>query len=156
VTKFISSLSSWIVFLIMIVSIVIMEIWPLSFLLIIPYLIWIYSLGVESNRALTIDLKMSRSKLKAALIYSGGYGIVAGFYFKKIMPYAIPFHLFAMFCLFYSIYFVAKNMKSAELAREAKFEEYFAIFFGFWFLPIGVWFIQRKIKRIANSNSYSA
>jgi hypothetical protein len=45
---------------------------------------------------------------------------------------------------------VAKNIKSIEIKHEAKFQDYSKIFFGLWFFPIGVWFIQPRIRNIVN------
>lgn len=60
-------------------------------------------------------------------------------------------HLFSMFCLFYCLYFVAKTIKTAELQKETSFGDFAGEFFLIWFYPIGIWFIQPKINRIAKS-----
>ncbi|MEO1055268.1 MAG: hypothetical protein AAFX87_31875 [Bacteroidota bacterium] len=64
----------------------------------------------------------------------------------------VPLHLFSMFCIFHSIYFVAKTFKTAELHREANFSDFAGEFFLIWFYPIGVWIIQPKINKIVNDN----
>jgi len=74
--------------------------------------------------------------------------LIASRFFYAIMPYAIPFHLLAMYCIFYVLYYVAKSLRTADLGREAKFEDSFALFFGLWFFPIGVWFIQKKAQKV--------
>ena len=57
-------------------------------------------------------------------------------------------HFFTFFCIIFSMYFLAKTLKSAELKREAHFSDYIGDFFLFWFFPVGVWFIQPKVNRI--------
>ena len=59
-----------------------------------------------------------------------------------------PLHLFSMFCIFYSLYFVAKTFKTVELQREVKFGDFAGEFFLIWFYPIGIWIVQPKINRM--------
>lgn len=60
----------------------------------------------------------------------------------------VPLHLFSMFCIFYSLYFVAKTFKTVELQREVKFSDFAGEFFMIWFYPIGIWIIQPKINKM--------
>jgi hypothetical protein len=60
----------------------------------------------------------------------------------------IPIHLFAMFCIFYMLYFAAKTIKTVELQREVKFSDFIGEFFLIWFYPIGIWIIQPKINKM--------
>ena len=57
-------------------------------------------------------------------------------------------HLFAMFCIFYSLYFVAKTFKTVELQREVKFGDFAVEFFMIWFYPVGIWIVQPKINKM--------
>lgn len=60
----------------------------------------------------------------------------------------IPLHLFAMFCMFYCLYFVSKALKSAELQREALLGDYIIDFILFWFYFVGIWFLQPRINKL--------
>ncbi len=60
----------------------------------------------------------------------------------------IPLHLFSMFCIFYTLYFVAKTFKTVELQREVKFSDFAGEFFMIWLYPIGIWIIQPKINKM--------
>lgn len=60
----------------------------------------------------------------------------------------IPFHLLAMACMFYILYFIAKSLRSVELKREAEINEYIADFILIWFSFIGIWFIQPRVNQI--------
>ena len=71
-------------------------------------------------------------------------GAIIGFLFAII----VPLHLFSMFCIFYSLYFVAKTFKTVELQREVSFSDFVGEFFLIWFFPIGIWFIQPKINKM--------
>lgn len=48
----------------------------------------------------------------------------------------------------YAFYSVAKSLKSIELKREANFSECIIDAITLFALPIGIWFIQPRIKRI--------
>lgn len=64
----------------------------------------------------------------------------------------IPLHFFAIFCILYSMYFIAKTIKTVELQREVVFSDFVGEFFLIWFFPIGIWFIQPRINRIIQSS----
>lgn len=60
----------------------------------------------------------------------------------------VPLHLFSMFCIFYSMYFVAKTFKTVELQQEVQFSDFAGEFFMIWFYPIGIWILQPKINKM--------
>lgn len=68
------------------------------------------------------------------------FGLIGG-----LFAVIFPLHLFAMFCIFYSLYFVAKTFKTVELQREVTFGDFAGEFFLIWFYPIGIWIVQPKI-----------
>ncbi|MCG8575384.1 MAG: hypothetical protein MI810_10900 [Flavobacteriales bacterium] len=70
-------------------------------------------------------------------------GLIGG-----LVAIILPLHLFSMFCIFYSLYFVAKTFKTVELQREVKFSDFAGEFFMIWFYPIGIWIVQPKINKM--------
>lgn len=74
----------------------------------------------------------------------------------SIFAMIIPLHLFSMFCIFYSLYFVAKTYKTVELQREVSFSEFAGEFFLIWFYPIGIWIIQPKVNKLIENQSTAA
>jgi len=66
----------------------------------------------------------------------------------SLVAVIVPLHLFSMFCIFYSLYFVAKTFKTVELQQEVKFSDFAGEFFMIWFYPIGIWIIQPKINKM--------
>ena len=60
----------------------------------------------------------------------------------------VPLHLFSMFCIFHSLYFVAKTIKTVELQKEVSFSDFAGEFFMIWFYPVGIWIIQPKINQM--------
>ena len=70
-------------------------------------------------------------------------GLIGG-----LVAVIVPLHLFSMFCIFYSLYFVAKTFKTVELQREVNFSDFAGEFFMIWFYPIGIWIVQPKINKM--------
>jgi hypothetical protein len=68
--------------------------------------------------------------------------------FPIIIMIFIPLHFFAIFCIFHSMYFVAKTIKTAELQREVIFNDFVAEFFMLWFYFVGVWILQPRINKM--------
>lgn len=120
---------------------------------------WIYTLGVNLHPKLPATVRMNLNRFKLFLfvpvIYislfllflmsgsSFGDGI-AGLAIALI----IPLHFFSMFCIFYSLYFVAKTLKAVELQKQVEFADYAGEFFLMWFFMIGIWLIQPRINKM--------
>lgn len=62
-------------------------------------------------------------------------------------------HLFSVFCLLHTLYFVAKTIRVAELQTNTTFSGFIGDFFLTWFLPIGIWFLQPRINRLIEQES---
>jgi hypothetical protein len=60
----------------------------------------------------------------------------------------LPLHLFAMVCMFYLSYFVAKSLVLAETSKPASFSDYAGPFFLLWFCPVGIWIVQPRVNRL--------
>lgn len=131
---------------------------------------WMWSVTNHYYSRLPAGVKMNIKLFRFFLIFASVYimifsGLVGSFMVSSFsgFPYdmpaqdppvtlfvtmaaLMPFHFFAMFCIFYSIYFTAKVYRSAELQREALLSEYIVEFILIWFYYIGVWIIQPKIN----------
>ncbi|WP_146191780.1 hypothetical protein [Algibacter marinivivus] len=129
---------------------------------------WFWSIGIGLQNKVPASIKMKIKKFKIfffiPLIYitllSIGMGIsFSGYSFSNnffpnnlglMLPLIIlPLHLFSMFCMFYMLYFCSKTIKTVELQKEVSFGEFIGEFFSLWFYPIGIWFIQPKINKLA-------
>jgi hypothetical protein len=129
-----------------------------SLLLVVPFFCWLYSLGINLHRKLPVSVKMNLKRFKIFFFISIFYLIL--FYILIInidLAYKIviiPVHLFAMYCIFYCFYFIAKSLKSIELDKEAIWNEndYAWYFFLIWFFPFGIWVLQPKINKIFKKN----
>ena len=68
----------------------------------------------------------------------------------------ILLHLFSMFGIFYTLYFVSKTFKTIELQRKVEFSDFAGEFLMLWFYPIGIWIIQPKINKMIEKNNTTA
>jgi len=128
---------------------------------------WFWSVvtGLQSKIPQEAKMKLVRFKIFffIPLIYILFILIVVGVFMNGIInktsepnPIVIgafiaiifPLHLFSMFCIFHSLYFVAKTFKTAELQREVSFSDFAGEFFMIWFYPIGIWIVQPKINKM--------
>ncbi len=128
------------------------------------FLCWFYQTGNVLSRYLpagvSLPLKRFRGRVGFAAIYitalrawtmAGSLELTEqGLQDPPLLLMAIivPLHLFAMFCMFYGLYFNAKALKMVEEQRELSFSEFSIEFFLMWFFPIGIWNIQPRINAI--------
>jgi hypothetical protein len=128
---------------------------------------WLWSIAIGLQKKVPENVKMKVRKFKFFFFFPLIYLlIVMSFFFFSInnmsgqnidSPFGIsgglfaviiPIHLFAMFCIFYIFYFVARTFKTVELQRAVTFGDYAGEFFLLIFYPIGIWIIQPKINKM--------
>ncbi len=129
---------------------------------------WFWSVAIGLQNKVPKDIKMKVKKFKIFFFIPMVYmlfitlfmGILmtglmteetepSGRLIGTLVTVIFPFlHLFSMFCIFYSLYFVAKTFKTVELQREVKFSDFAGEFFMIWFYPIGIWIVQPKINKM--------
>jgi len=124
---------------------------------------WLYSLGTNLFKKLPVTEKMSLTRFKVFLFIYAGYillflvfmfgifsAVSSGMLLNPALIFAliIPFHLFAMFCSIYCLYFTGKALKAVELQKPVAFSDYVGEFFLLWFFPIGIWIIQPRINKL--------
>jgi len=135
---------------------------------------WVWTIGTQLQRLVPqgVTLKVGRFKvlLLIPVIYLVTVMTLLVFIFNNFNPAAmeagtmpdvsllpifmivvIPVHFFAMFCIFHSMYFVAKTIKTVELQREVSFGDFAGEFFLLWFYFIGIWILQPKINKMAEA-----
>ncbi|HXF14287.1 MAG TPA: hypothetical protein VN517_14125 [Terriglobales bacterium] len=116
---------------------------------------WLWSMGRFLNSLLPDRLKLREGFFQFACIYPLLYVPVFLALFVLSLRtnpsniiFVFPFHLFAVFCMFYLLYFVSKSLVLVENGRAATFYEYAGPFFLLWFFPVGVWVTQPRINRL--------
>ena len=118
------------------------------------FLGWFWSMGTFLDSILQPALRLELRIFRLALIYPMIYIpiFMASFISLSVNPVMFaaifPFHLLAMSCMFYLLYFVSKSLVMVETNRAVSFYDYAGPFFLLWFFPIGVWFIQPRINRL--------
>jgi hypothetical protein len=132
---------------------------------------WFWSIAIGLKEKIPTEIKMKTKKFKfffffplayilILMIYMAGLfsGIkTAGFELGNwIVAIIFPLHLFSMFCIFYTMYYVAKTIKTAELKRKVGFGEFAGEFFLLWFYFIGIWIIQPKVNKLAENKNTTA
>jgi hypothetical protein len=119
----------------------------------ICFVLWFWSLGSFLNSVAKSNLRLSLPFLRLALVYPLVYmGIFQIIPFERLtLGYnlaIVPFHLFAMFCVFFDLNFVSKSLALAERGRAVSFYDYAGSFFLLCCFPLGIWFIQPRINRL--------
>lgn len=122
---------------------------------------WSIAIGLQKNIPVEIEMKVKRFKafFIIPLVYTIVFMMLIGGLFSGMFTYGfsnstwflviiLPFHLFSMFCIFHTIYFVAKTIRTAELQRVVTFGDFAGEFFLLWFYIIGIWIIQPKVNRL--------
>ncbi|WP_321827774.1 hypothetical protein [Maribacter dokdonensis] len=122
---------------------------------------WSIAIGLQKNIPVEIEMKVKRFKafFIIPLVYTIVFMMLIGGLFSGMFTYGfsnstwflviiLPLHLFSMFCIFHTIYFVAKTIRTAELQRVVTFGDFAGEFFLLWFYIIGIWIIQPKVNRL--------
>jgi hypothetical protein len=140
---------------------------PISIILVMMlYFSWLYAIGTGLQSMLPASVKMNSLPFKFLLLIPALYIICisigifmlfnsAAKWFPPnplIFLLIIPIHLFFMCCMFFCFHFNAKSLKSVELQRPVKFDDFAGEFFLLWFFPVGIWIIQPKINKLFNDN----
>ena len=132
---------------------------------------WFWSIAIGLQKNIPEEIKMKVKKFKIfffiPLIYIIFFMIYMGGIFSgmgtnvfpnegRFVAIILPLHLFSMFCIFYSMYFVAKTIKTAELQRKVGFGDFAGEFFLLWFYIIGIWIIQPKVNKLYGKENTTA
>jgi hypothetical protein len=116
------------------------------------FLLWLWSLGSFLTSIAPPALSLKKRFFLFSIFFSAVYVPVSIALFqsidRKLFIFTIPLHLFAVFCMFYNLYFVAKGLVAAETGERASFLDCLGPFLLLWFAIIGVWFIQPRINRL--------
>jgi len=64
----------------------------------------------------------------------------------------VPIHFFSIFCIYYTMYVVAKTYKAVELQRKVRFSDYIGEYAMLWFYPVGIWLLQPKINKMIEND----
>jgi len=143
---------------------VILKIMPIMLIFFLGGLFgWFWAIAIHLQEKLPDHLKLKVNRFMTFLLIPIIYFVIFFVFLDSIMSGAIengtvpnpaifglivPFHLFAMFCIFYCLYFVSEIFKTVELQRKVTFSDFSREFFMIWFFPFGIWIIQPRINKI--------
>jgi hypothetical protein len=118
----------------------------------ICFALWVGPMGSFLNSMVDSKLRLNFGLFRIAVIFPCLYLPFFDAAFVSLTPSLLfallPFHAFAVFCLFYDVYFVAKSLALAEASQRVSFPDYRGYVLGLLFFPFGIWFIQPRINRI--------
>jgi hypothetical protein len=122
----------------------------------ICFALWFWSLGSFLNSIVRPDLRLNVRFFQFALAYPPVYMAVFQVVFERpttaYVTAMFPFHLLAMFCVFFDLKFVSQSLAMAETGRAVSFYDYAGPFFLLWFFPVGIWFVHPRINRLYDAS----
>ncbi|WP_439881475.1 hypothetical protein ACSX1A_20385 [Pontibacter sp. MBLB2868] len=129
--------------------------------------LWFWSIGFYMFRRLPGSISISAVYFHMAALYFILYAMLMVFTLRVvresitdgILPFGmlamlIPMHLFATFCFLYMVYFVARCIVTVEEQRVVNFGEYTLVLIQLLVLPIGIWFLQPRLRNFCNPRSF--
>ncbi len=165
--KNIYSLNTWVLFLIMTIPIILQNTEIGGYLSLIEFtffIIWFYMLANDLFKKLPGGHSMNIKKFRfhfffpltyflLAIITMGDYTISLSNDTNEYVYFPegalIVLHLFSFYCIFYCLYFISKALISVfKNNKNPEWTLYIGYLFAFWITPIGIWFIQPKVKDI--------
>lgn len=142
----------------------------IPFIILIPTLAlfgWLWSIGMGFQNKIPVNVKLKVKRFKLFFFIPFLYILILISVFSFVLLNAIslnpnpnlgliallfavifPLHLFSIFCIFYTFYFIAKTIKTVELQRDVVFADFMGEFFMLWFYPVGIWILQPKINKL--------
>jgi hypothetical protein len=113
---------------------------------------WFQAIGVFFNSTNPPSLRQKTGFLRIAFICPIIYAVAAGPFWVRpdtsLPPLIFPFHFFAVFCVFYSMYFASKSLVQAETGKRTTFSNFGGTFILMWAFPLGIWFVQPRVNRL--------
>jgi hypothetical protein len=137
----------------------------ISFFGVVLYIGWIYAVGCSMNKSIPQRLRPQKSYFKFSCLFilvalfgvmlTGGYNInqdnIQDYGYKAWV--LIPFSFYLIWSMLYIFAFAARMLESVIEGQVVGFSDALKAFFGFWFFPIGLWYIQPAVQRILQSQS---
>jgi hypothetical protein len=117
------------------------------------YIGWIYAIAVNMHALVSDGHKPSLLYFKICCI------VISATYFIGLFmddnfdePIMIPLLLFMIYSMLYVFMFGARMIESVANGYLVNRSDSLKAFFGFWFFPIGIWYIQPAVQRLLRQN----
>lgn len=125
------------------------------------YVLWTWRMALWLYRRRPASINISPLYLHLGTLYFVLYtllfvytlaivrdSLVTGMLPLGMLALLLPMHLFATFCYLYLVYFASRSLATVEQQRVVELGEYLSLYFMFMLLPIGVWFLQPRLRRL--------
>jgi hypothetical protein len=127
----------------------------------ISYYGWIWSAGVLIYRNSNSKIKLSLNSFKLLFRLALFLFLIINPILKKVLneesSYLIQIvGLTSLLSFLYCIYFIVVSVRNIEEERNIKAGSLFLDFILIWILPIGIWFIQPRVKEIFSNTDKKA
>ncbi len=166
--EFLLRLKSWQLFVLVFIPAMIPgdTLWgSISAFWVVVYIGWIYAIGSSMNKLIPEKVRPQASYFKFSCLFiliavfgillTGGYKInqdnIQDYGYKAWI--LIPLSFYMMWSMLYVFAFAAKMLESVIEGQAVGLSDALKAFFGFWFFPIGLWYIQPAVQRVLQSKS---
>ena len=120
----------------------------------IVYPSWLLLIALSTRKFVVMSSRFSIPVFVLRLVLCIFYIISISSIFKYTIPnYLIPVHIVIMFLFATCMATCAKSIVNAETQKENSFVDSLGTFILIWFYPIGVWFIQPRLKTLCVINT---
>lgn len=146
----------------------IIELYPVMMLVLTTgFFGWIWAISVELHAKLPPDVPLHLQSFKlyfaipilytllvigwiTYIVFAGGPQL--DYTMGVLLGLILILHLASMVCIVLGIRFAAKTLRSIELGRHARFNDYVGEFFLIWFSIIGIWVLQPKLNKLTENH----
>lgn len=158
-----SKTPTWVLFTVSILPMLIIfndaAIWAISNILIFSFLaLWLYLITTQLlNRKILLS-QFNKNKFVALLVTSLLYTVALSIYFSItsnnyeeppwIFLIIIPGNIFLAYAFLFILNFIAKLIATIESEETMTFDKYASYFFCLLVFPIGIWWMNPKIKSL--------
>lgn len=126
---------------------------------------WIWAISTQLHKQLpegvNMDIRSFKLVFSVPILYTIALTLwmIYQFYFRFPDPgshigWAIfvvaVLHFASMICILVGLRFAAQTMRSVELGRLARFNDYAVEFFLIWFSPLGYWILQPRLNKLTD------
>jgi hypothetical protein len=137
----------------------------MMFVFIIGIFGWIWAISTQLHKKLPAEVNLNIGRFKKffsiPIMYIITLTLWMGyqFYFRPteesiyvgpVIVVIALLHFVSMVCILLGLRFAAITMRSVELGRLARFNEYAGEFFLIWFSPIGFWVLQPRLNKLTD------
>jgi hypothetical protein len=145
------NLPAWLLFLVLMFTMFIGSFdSSLSIIFELALILWIFIMGMSSNQLAPSQLRFSNPffifRLFFVLIYLLIFPLSTH---HEIPTNIVPIQVIATLFVFSCLWTCAKIIVIAETKNVHGFDRYIGTFFLLWFFPIGIWFVQPRLNRLA-------